>query len=204
MAGANERPILRRYIMTMCDGLVPELQRRRLTRTRYATSTSRTTRWNSSGLNLTLGARRGIPLADPKRRQGGVLDHSVLTQSGLMQPPTETLVVTCGCFAVEQQAEPILTGEIGGGRGGLHLDEGIGHAKAAQALGQRVVSIVSPFNGSGRGRGCFRGTGLAAPADPPSCPVRSSGSPRPSCTSGCPVPAPVHRPHPAARRRSAS
>ena len=70
MAGANERPILRRYIMTMCDGLVPELQRRRLTRTRYATSTSRTTPWNSSGLNLTLGARQGVPLADPKRRQG--------------------------------------------------------------------------------------------------------------------------------------
>ena len=36
MAGENERPILRRYIMTMCDGLVPELQRRGLTRTRYA------------------------------------------------------------------------------------------------------------------------------------------------------------------------
>jgi hypothetical protein len=76
------------------------------------------------------------------------------------------------------------------------------HADVAQTLGQGVGQHRA--SGSSRGRECFRGTGLAAPAHAASCPVRSLGSPRPSCTSGCPVPAPVHRRHPALRRRSAS
>ena len=71
----------------------------------------------------------------------GVLDHGVLTQSGLAQPSAEALVVARGHFAVEQQAEPVLAREVGGGGIALHLEERIGHgghAEAAQALGQRV------------------------------------------------------------------
>ena len=76
-----------------------------------------------------------------RRAEVGVLDHRVLAQPGLAQPPAEPLVVARGHFAVEQQAEPILAREVGGGRTVLHLEERIGHgghAEGAQALGQRV------------------------------------------------------------------
>jgi hypothetical protein len=69
----------------------------------------------------------------------GVLNDGVLAQSGMAQSPVETFGVASGHLTVEQQAEPILAGEIGGGRGGLHFEERIGHgghAEAAQALGQ--------------------------------------------------------------------
>ena len=69
----------------------------------------------------------------------GVLDHGVLPQSGVAEPSAQTLVVARGHLAVEQQAEPVLAREVGGGRVVLHLQERVGHgghAEVAQALGQ--------------------------------------------------------------------
>jgi hypothetical protein len=77
------------------------------------------------------------PIQAARCPEVGVLDDGILAQSRLAQPPAETFVVACSYFTVEQQAEPILTGEIG--RSGLHLEERIGHgghAEAAQALSQ--------------------------------------------------------------------
>jgi hypothetical protein len=76
-----------------------------------------------------------------RRMEVGVLDHGALTQSGVAEPSGETLVVARGYLVVEQQAEPVLAREVGGGGIALHLEECIGHgghAEAAQAFGQRV------------------------------------------------------------------
>ena len=54
---------------------------------------------------------------------------------------TEAFVLAVCCLAIQQQAEPILTGEVIGHGGALHLEEGVGHrgeANAAHALGERV------------------------------------------------------------------
>ena len=73
------------------------------------------------------------------RAEIGVLDHRALAQARLAQPSAETLVVARGHLAVEQQAEPVLARQVGGGRVELHLQERVGHggqAEGAQALGQ--------------------------------------------------------------------
>ena len=60
----------------------------------------------------------------------GVLYHGALTQPGVTEPSGETLVVARGGLAVEQQAEPVLAREVGGGGVALHLEERIGHGPA--------------------------------------------------------------------------
>jgi enediyne polyketide synthase len=102
MAGENERPILRRYIMTMCDGLVPELQRRRLTRTRYATSTSRfpagVASWVRCFTSGYVECQHTAPtLAAPRRWQ-------VFAPTGHMLADTLAHLVPCGDEAVEAAA----------------------------------------------------------------------------------------------------
>src|SRR5436309_15597341 len=53
----------------------------------------------------------------------GVLDDCVLPQSGLAQSAAQPLVLAARGFPVEQQAEPVLTGEITGRRIVLHVDD---------------------------------------------------------------------------------
>ena len=51
---------------------------------------------------------------------------------------TEAFVLAVRCLAIQQQAEPVLTGEVIGHGGALHLEECVGHggeAKAAHAVG---------------------------------------------------------------------
>ena len=67
----------------------------------------------------------------------GVLDHGALAQSGVAEPSAEGFVVARGCLAVEQQAEPVLAREVGGGGIVLHLDERIGHGGHAEAERRR-------------------------------------------------------------------
>src|SRR6476646_3936602 len=85
---------------------------------------------------------------EPTRRAAvGILDDGVLPQPRVAQPAAQSLVFTAGGFAVEQQAEPVLAGQIVSRRIALHIDERVGHgsqADAAQALGQGWISMVSP------------------------------------------------------------
>src|SRR5438270_11379508 len=117
----------------------------------------------------------------------GVLDDCVLPQSGLAQSAAQPLVLAARGFPVEQQAEPVLTGEITGRRIVLHVDERVGHrsqAEAAQALGHWVDQHGFSFSGSSRTRERSRGTSwparlrLASPL-----PVASGWRLR-GCTSG--------------------
>src|SRR4029077_11808727 len=56
-----------------------------------------------------------------------VLEDSRLAQPGLAQAAGEPLVLAAGCFAIDEQPEPILAAEFAGIRSVLQLDEGIGH-----------------------------------------------------------------------------
>src|SRR5215469_15479643 len=93
-----------------------------------------------------------------RRAKIGIFDYGILAQSSLSQPSAQTLAVPCGHFTVEQQAEPLFSGEFGGGRTALHLKERVGHgshANATQSLSERMDQHLSfPFNDSSRDHEC--------------------------------------------------
>jgi hypothetical protein len=75
--------------------------------------------------------------ATQSRAQVGVLDHRGLSQPGVAQSSAEPLVLAGGCFAVDQQAEPVLARQIVGRRLVAHVEERVGHCgqtEVAQAL----------------------------------------------------------------------
>jgi hypothetical protein len=86
---------------------------------------------------------------EPARRaEVGILDDRALPQSGVAQSSIEPLVLSAGRLAIEQQAEPVLAGDVVGRRGVLHLDERVGHrgqAEATQAIDQGMDQHGSPF-----------------------------------------------------------
>jgi hypothetical protein len=61
-----------------------------------------------------------------------VLDNRRLAQPGLAQAAGEPLVLAAGCFAIDEQPDPILAAEFAGIRNVVQFDEGIGHGGEAE------------------------------------------------------------------------
>jgi hypothetical protein len=77
-----------------------------------------------------------------------ILDHGGLAQSGFAQTTREALVLAAGRLTIDQQAEPILAGQLGGIGSVLQLDQGIGHgrqAERAQPLHRRMDQHLLSF-----------------------------------------------------------
>src|ERR1700759_1067816 len=77
-----------------------------------------------------------------------ILDHGGLAQSGFAQTAREAFVLAAGRLTIDQQAEPILTGQLGGSGGGVELDQGLGHgrqAERAQPLRRRMDQHLPSF-----------------------------------------------------------
>ena len=72
---------------------------------------------------------------------------------GFAQTAREALVLAARRLTIDQQAEPILAGQLGGIGSVLQLDQGISHrrqAERAQRSAVGSISISSPFNGGSR------------------------------------------------------
>jgi hypothetical protein len=61
-----------------------------------------------------------------------ILDHGGLAQSGVAQTAREALVLAAGRLAVDQQAEPILAGQLGAIGSIVQFDQGIGHGRQTE------------------------------------------------------------------------
>ena len=63
-----------------------------------------------------------------------VLDDGVMAQTRIAQPSRQLLVIAMGKLAIEQQAEPLGMGHVGGIAPGLNLGKGLGHAGKAEEI----------------------------------------------------------------------
>src|ERR1700740_1899721 len=77
-----------------------------------------------------------------------ILAYAARAQSGFAQTVREAFVLAAGRLTIDQQAEPILTGQLGGIGSVVQLDQGIGHgrqAERAHPLRRRIDQHLPSF-----------------------------------------------------------